>query len=143
MAVPLFASSLERHHDALIERVAAVVRSGRYILGPEVEAFERELAAYLGASHVIGVGDGGAVVTDDDDIAEVVRRLRFHGSYDKETFFDAGYNSRLNEIHAAALRVLLPELDGWNEARRSAAGAYEQHGLGDVVALPRAVAAAE
>src|SRR5918912_571630 len=63
MGVPLFASSLERYHDALIERVAAVARSGRYILGPEVEAFERELADYLGVAHVVGVANGTDALT--------------------------------------------------------------------------------
>jgi dTDP-4-amino-4,6-dideoxygalactose transaminase len=53
VAVPLFASSLEPHHDRLAERIAAVVRSGRYILGPEVQAFEREFAAYLGVEHCV------------------------------------------------------------------------------------------
>src|SRR5437588_12625837 len=63
MAVPLFASSLERYHDALQERIGAVVRSGRYILGPEVQAFERELAEYLGVRHVIGVANGTDALT--------------------------------------------------------------------------------
>ena len=64
------------------------------------------------------LGDGGAVVTDDDEVAKLARRLRFHGSDDKQTFVEVGYNSRLDELQAAALRVLLPELDGWNAARR-------------------------
>jgi dTDP-4-amino-4,6-dideoxygalactose transaminase len=273
MAVPLFASPLEGYHDALLERTEAVVRSGRYILGPEVEAFERELAAYLGVGHVIGVangtdaltialralgvepgdevvmpsftfyataeaavaagarpvfcdidpdtfcvtretveravtdrtraivpvhlfgnvapvdelrelglpvledsaqaigaslggraagalgdaatfsffpsknlpclGDGGAIATDDAEIAARARRLRFHGSEDKETFVDVGYNSRLDELQAAALRVLLPELDGWSAARRRAAAAYEEAGLGELVALPQPVSGAD
>src|SRR2546423_222401 len=63
MAVPLFASPLEGYHDALLERTEAVVRSGRYILGPEVEAFERELASYLGVGHVIGVANGTDALT--------------------------------------------------------------------------------
>src|SRR5437763_15506531 len=63
MAVPLFRSNVERHRDALIDRISAVVRSGRYVLGPEVEAFERELAAYLGVSHVIGVANGTDALT--------------------------------------------------------------------------------
>ena len=65
-------------------------------------------------------------MTTSDDVAERVRRLRFHGSKDKATFVDVGYNSRLDELQAAALRVLLPELDGWNAARRAAAEAYER-----------------
>ena len=84
------------------------------------------------------LGDGGAIVTDDDDVARRARRLRFHGSDDKATFLEVGYNSRLDELQAAALRILLPELDGWNAARCAAAAAYERAGLGNHVALPLA-----
>jgi dTDP-4-amino-4,6-dideoxygalactose transaminase len=83
------------------------------------------------------LGDGGAIVTNDDELAERMRILRFHGSKDKTTFIDVGWNSRLDELQAAALRVLLPELDGWIERRRAVAAAYERLGLGDHVALPR------
>jgi len=89
------------------------------------------------------LGDGGAVTTDDDDVAAAVRRLRFHGSDDKKTFVDVGYNSRLDELQAAVLRVLLPELDGWNAARRAAADIYTREGLGEHVELPVDVAGAE
>jgi dTDP-3-amino-3,4,6-trideoxy-alpha-D-glucose transaminase len=269
MDVPLFATSLRPYHDRLSEAIDRVARSGRYILGPEVEAFEREFAGYLGVRHCVGVangtdaltialralgvgpgdevvmpsftfyataeaaivmgarpvfcdidpetfcvtpetveaavtprtkaivpvhlfgnvapveelrelgvpvledaaqaagaerngvkagamgeaatfsffpsknlpclGDGGAVVTSDDAVAERARVLRFHGSRDKATFTDVGYNSRLDELQAAALRVLLPELDGWIERRRAVAHAYERLGLGEHVALPREV----
>ena len=267
MAVPLFATSLAPYMDRIAERMTAVAQSGRYILGPEVEAFEREFAEFCGARHCIGVGngtdaitialravgvepgddvvvpsftfyasaeaianmgakpvfcdvdphtfcvtpetvkqaitpdtkaivsvdlfgrlapdlrelgvpviedsaqahgarrdghragtngaagtfsffpsknlgglgDGGAIVTDDDEVAALARRLRFHGSTDKTTFSEVGYNSRLDAIQAAALRVLLPDLDGWNEARRHVASAYEQRGLGaaDGIQPPR------
>ena len=267
MSVPLFATSLEPYMDRITERLTAVARSGRYILGPEVEAFEREFAAYCGARHCVGVangtdaitialqaagvrpgdevvvpsftfyasveaaasmgakpvfcdvdpetfcitratveaaltdatraviavdlfgylapvdeirelgvpvvedaaqahgarrdgrragafgdagtfsffpsknlgalGDGGAIVTDSDELAAVARRLRFHGSEDKVTYTEVGWNSRLDELQAAALRVLLPELDGWNEARRTVARLYAERGLGEHAALPR------
>jgi dTDP-3-amino-3,4,6-trideoxy-alpha-D-glucose transaminase len=269
MDVPLFATSLEPYHARLSEAIDRVARSGRYILGPEVEAFEREFADYLGVRHCVGVangtdaltialralgvgpgdevvmpsftfyataeaaivmgarpvfcdidpqtfcvtpetvkaavtprtraivpvhlfgnvapveelrelgvpvledaaqaagaerngvkagalgeaatfsffpsknlpclGDGGAVVTSDDAVAEGARVLRFHGSRDKATFADVGYNSRLDEVQAAALRVLLPELDGWIGRRRAVADTYERLGLGDHAALPREV----
>jgi dTDP-3-amino-3,4,6-trideoxy-alpha-D-glucose transaminase len=265
--VPLFASSLAPYHDRLTEALARVARSGRYILGPEVEALEEEFARYLGVGHCIGVangtdaltialkavgvgagdevvmpsftfyataeaalvlgaepvwcdidpetfcvtratveaaltprtkaivpvdlfgnvapvpelrelgipvvedaaqaagaeldgakagslgdvatfsffpsknlpglGDGGAIATDDGELAERMRILRFHGSKDKTTFTDVGYNSRLDELQAAALRVLLPELDGWTARRREVAAGYERLGLGEHVALPR------
>jgi dTDP-4-amino-4,6-dideoxygalactose transaminase len=81
-------------------------------------------------------GDGGAIATDDERIAESARMLRFHGSRDKNTFEHVGYNSRLDTIQAAVLRVLLPHLDGWTEGRRAAARAYEVAGLGDLVDAP-------
>ncbi|MEA2443038.1 MAG: hypothetical protein QOJ12_330 [Thermoleophilales bacterium] len=268
MPVPLFATSLDAYQDRIAERLTAVAASGRYILGPEVAAFEQELAGYLGVDHVIGVGngtdaltialramgvrpgsevivpsftfyasveailnagalpvfadvdpatmnaslatvqaaltddtaaimpvhlfgnpapveelaglgvpvledaaqaigarrggrrvgslgaaatfsffpsknlgalgDGGAIATSDPDIAELARRLRFHGSTDKVTYSDVGYNSRLDELQAAVLRVLLPELDGWNDARRAAARAYDDEGIREH-ATPQAI----
>ena len=268
MSVPLFATSLDAYQDRIAERLTAVAASGKYILGPEVSAFEQELAGYLGVGHAIGVGngtdaltialralgvkagtevivpsftfyasveailnagalpvfadvdpatmnvtlatvqdkltddtaailpvhlfgnpapveeliglgvpvledaaqaigatrggrrigslghaatfsffpsknlgalgDGGAIVTNDPDVAERARRLRFHGSTDKVTYTEVGYNSRLDELQAAVLRVLLPELDGWNEARRTAARAYDEAGIREY-AEPQAV----
>jgi dTDP-4-amino-4,6-dideoxygalactose transaminase len=88
-------------------------------------------------------GDGGAIVTDDDRIAELARALRFHGSKDKRTFEYVGYNSRLDEIQAAILRVLLPELDGWCDARRAAARAYTESGIAEYVSPPTVPAGAE
>jgi dTDP-4-amino-4,6-dideoxygalactose transaminase len=88
-------------------------------------------------------GDGGAVTTSDDGIAERVRMLRFHGSRDKQTFELIGHNSRLDELQAAILRVQLPHLDEWAAGRRAAARHYEAEGLGELVALPRAVAGSE
>jgi dTDP-4-amino-4,6-dideoxygalactose transaminase len=78
-------------------------------------------------------GDGGAVATDDDALAERVRMLRFHGSRDKQSFELVGRNSRLDELQAALLRVQLPALDGWAGARRAAARAYAEAGLGELV----------
>ena len=273
MPVPLFASSLAGHLPRITERLAEVARSGRYILGPEAEAFERELAAYLGARHCVGVGngtdalaiglrtlcvgpgdevvvpsftfyataeavaaigarpvfcdvdpasfcvtretveraltdrtraivpvhlfgnaapvdalreldlpiledaaqaagsalggrragtlghaaafsffpsknlgglgDGGALVTSDDRVAERARLLRSHGSRDKETYLEVGYNSRLDALQAAALRVLLPELDAWNARRRAVAAAYAERGLGRHLELPEPSPGAE
>jgi len=81
-------------------------------------------------------GDGGAITTDDDGIAELVRALRFHGSRDKQTFEYVGYNSRLDELQAAILRVALPELDGWCDGRRAAARAYRAAGIERYVRPP-------
>jgi dTDP-4-amino-4,6-dideoxygalactose transaminase len=81
-------------------------------------------------------GDGGAIVTDDDQVAELARALRFHGSHDKVTFDYVGFNSRLDELQAAILRVLLTEFDGWCEARREVGRSYAEAGLGQYMGLP-------
>ena len=81
-------------------------------------------------------GDGGAITTSDDAIAEASRMLRFHGSRDKVTYEHIGYNSRLDELQAAILRVQLPSLDGWADGRRASARHYEAAGLGELVSLP-------
>jgi dTDP-4-amino-4,6-dideoxygalactose transaminase len=81
-------------------------------------------------------GDGGAIATDDDAIAQTARALGFHGSHDKETFTYVGYNSRLDALQATILRVLLPELDGWCDGRRAGAQAYLDAGLAEHVTVP-------
>ena len=81
-------------------------------------------------------GDGGAVVTSDDEVADRVRMLRFHGSRDKTTFEMVGHNSRLDEMQAAILRVQLPHLDTWADGRRQGAANYREAGLGELVDLP-------
>jgi dTDP-4-amino-4,6-dideoxygalactose transaminase len=248
--------------DELKERIAAVLDSGRFILGPNVRAFEEEAAAYLGAEHAIGVangtdalvialdaldigpgdevicptftfyataesiarrgakpvfadidartmnldpedvrgrvterttaiipvhlfgrpatlgelaelgipivedaaqafgaqgvgktgvvstysffptknlfalGDAGLVTSRDEELAEHIRLLRFHGSKAKKDFELIGYNSRLDELQAAALRLFLPHVEEWNRLRREAATRYKELGLGEVCELP-------
>jgi dTDP-3-amino-3,4,6-trideoxy-alpha-D-glucose transaminase len=84
-------------------------------------------------------GDGGMIVTSEEQIAERARILRFHGSRDKVDYEQIGYNSRLDELQAAILRVQLPHLDDWADGRREAARHYEQAGLGGLVGLPQPV----
>ena len=92
--------------------------------------------SFFPTKNLFALGDGGLVGCLDDDVAERVRMLRFHGSRDKKTFELVGTNSRLDAVQAAMLRVFLPRLTGWNTARREAAGRYAELGLGDLVDLP-------
>ena len=69
-------------------------------------------------------GDAGAVTTNDDELAEKVRILRNYGSKVKYVNLEQGYNSRMDEIQAAVLRVKLRHLDEWNERRRQIAEYY-------------------
>ena len=74
------------------------------------------------------LGDGGAITTGSEALAERVRTLRFHGSRDKGHLRGrSGYNSRLDELQAAVLRVMLPELEHW-AAHRHVVGSWVRGG---------------
>jgi dTDP-4-amino-4,6-dideoxygalactose transaminase len=83
------------------------------------------------------LGDGGLVAANDDELAERVRMLAFHGSRDKTDFELVGYNSRLDELQAAFLRVFLRHVGDWVAGRREAAARYAELGLGDLVDIPQ------
>jgi dTDP-4-amino-4,6-dideoxygalactose transaminase len=92
--------------------------------------------SFYPTKNLFGLGDGGLVSTGDPDLAARIRLLRFHGSRDKQRFDAVGYNSRLDELQAAALRVFLRHVDEWNGARRAAAARYAELGLGELCELP-------
>ncbi len=93
--------------------------------------------SFFPSKNLGGMGDGGMITTSDERVAERARTLRFHGSRDKVTYEQVGYNSRLDELQAAILRVQLPHLDAWSDGRRAAALHYREAGLGELVRLPR------
>ncbi len=99
--------------------------------------------SFFPSKNLGGFGDGGMITTRDPEVAERVRVLRFHGSKDKVTYEQVGYNSRLDEIQAAILRVQLPHLDRLADGRRAAGAHYEAAGLGEIVKLPTPVAGAD
>ncbi|GAC1467246.1 MAG: DegT/DnrJ/EryC1/StrS family aminotransferase [Isosphaeraceae bacterium] len=89
-----------------------------------------------------GFGDGGMVTTNDPELARKLARLRVHGMEPKYHHHEVGFNSRLDALQAAVLRVKLRHLDDWTEARRDAARRYcelfsvEHQGLASQVVLP-------
>ena len=89
--------------------------------------------SFFPTKNLFALGDGGLVACRDDEVAERVRMLRFHGSRDKKTFELVGTNSRLDAIQAAALRVFLPRARRMERGRREGAARYAELGLGDVV----------
>lgn len=76
------------------------------------------------AKNLGAYGDGGIVVTNDAQVNDALRMLRNYGQREKYHHLMKGYNRRLDTLQAAVLRVKLPHLDGWNEARRQHAKRY-------------------
>ncbi len=92
--------------------------------------------SFFPTKNLFCLGDGGLVATSDEELADRVQMLAFHGSRDKTDFDFVGYNSRLDELQAGMLRIFLEQLDGWNRGRREAAARYAELGLGELVELP-------
>jgi len=125
--------------------LAELARLGVPVIEDAAQAFGSPDVARVGVASTFSfyptknlfcIGDGGLVSMDDPDLADRVRMLRFHGSRDKVDFELIGYNSRLDEIQAAVLRLFLVELDVWVAARREAAARYAELGLGTACELP-------
>lgn len=92
--------------------------------------------SFYPSKNLFGLGDGGLIACLDSELGERIRLLRFHGSRAKRIFELLGYNSRLDELQAAALRVFLPRLDAWTQARRDAAARYRELGVGELLEAP-------
>jgi dTDP-4-amino-4,6-dideoxygalactose transaminase len=132
---------------AAVERLAS--RLGIWILedcaqaqgaqwnGRRIGSFGRAAVySFYPSKNLPGMGDGGAVLTSDDEIADRCRRLRDHGRLDKNVHAELGFNLRFSELQAAALRVLLPRLPAMNARRRALARRYADGLAGLPVVLP-------
>jgi len=91
--------------------------------------------SFYPAKNFGALGDAGALITDDAELADVMRALREHGQRRKYMHDVVGWTSRLDTIHAAVLLRKLPYLDEWNDQRRAAADLYAEGlaGVGDLV----------
>jgi dTDP-4-amino-4,6-dideoxygalactose transaminase len=115
----------ERHNLIVIED-AAQAHGARY-KGRRVGALARAgCFSFYPGKNLGAYGEGGAVVTDDAEVARRLRLLRDHGSSVKYRHEIVGFNSRLEGIQAAVLSVKLKHLDGWNESRRRHAARYRE-----------------
>jgi dTDP-4-amino-4,6-dideoxygalactose transaminase len=92
--------------------------------------------SFFPSKNLFALGDGGLISVNDGELADRIRMLRFHGSRAKKDFEYVGYNSRLDAIQAAALRIFLPHLDEWTRLRREAAARYAELGVGELAQVP-------
>ena len=82
--------------------------------------------SFFPTKNLFALGDGGLISVNDAELAQRLRMLRFHGSAAKKEFLYVGYNSRLDAMQAAFLRIFLRHLDDWNASRREAAARYTE-----------------
>ncbi|OGL10663.1 MAG: hypothetical protein A3I17_09785 [Candidatus Rokubacteria bacterium RIFCSPLOWO2_02_FULL_72_37] len=137
-------------HPAAMDRVAALARAHRLAViedaaqavgavwaGRPVGAWgDAACLSFYPTKNLGACGDGGMIVTDRDDVAERVRRLRHHGDAGRYRHVELGYCSRLDELQAAVLRVKLGRLAAWTEARRRIAVRYAELLRGLPLVLP-------
>jgi dTDP-4-amino-4,6-dideoxygalactose transaminase len=106
--------------------------------GRKVGSFGRAgVFSFYPSKNLTVMGDGGLLVTDDDDVAARCRRLRDHGRINKDVHAEVGFNLRFNDIQAAVGRVLLRRLDAMNDHRRALAARYRAGLAGLPLELPR------
>lgn len=123
----------------VIEDAAQSIGASRMIAGRRVMAGEAATIgtfSFFPSKNLGGYGDGGMIVTQDDEIATRLRRLRVHGGAKQYFHDEVGYNSRLDALQAAVLTAKLPHLSHWSAGRRANA-AYYNSGFADVPEVRR------
>ena len=117
-------NAVAQQHGLVVIEDAAQAQGARY-KGRRVGSLGHAAAtSFYPGKNLGALGDAGAILTNDKAIADKVRILRNYGSQVKYKHEVAGYNTRLDEMQAAFLRVKLSVLDDWNERRRAVAGSY-------------------
>lgn len=131
------AAIAKKHHLLVIEDNAQALgaRGDDFALG---ELSDAVCTSFIIQKNLGCFGDGGAVLAHDPNVSTHVRKLRNHGSL-KRSVHSMGYNSRLDELHAAVLSVKLRHLDEWNDLRRARAKEYDEGLKGTSLNLPYAL----
>lgn len=125
----------QRHGLAIVDDAAQA--HGASINSQHVGSMATATAFSFYPSKNLGaLGDGGAVTTNDEDLANRLRRLRHYGTSDRYTNPQIGFNSRLDELQAAILRTKLKHLDDWNASREAIARRYLESMQNDHLVLP-------
>ena len=116
--------SFARTHDLAVIEDAAQAHGALYDGAPAGSLGDIACFSFYPSKNLGALGDGGAVVTSDEELARRVRKLRNYGSDHKYEHDVKGINSRLDELQAACLRVKLRHLENWNIQRRNVADIY-------------------
>ena len=118
-------AALARRHRLMVIEDAAQALGATWRGRPVGALADAGCLSFFPTKNLGGAGDGGMIVTNRAGRAARLRRLRDHGAAKKYRHREIGWNTRLDEIQAAILRVKLPLLDAWNARRRSIAAAYD------------------
>jgi dTDP-4-amino-4,6-dideoxygalactose transaminase len=132
----------DRHGIPVLEDAAQAIGARRKMDGTWKMAGETGWGATLSffpTKNLGAWGDGGMVLTQRDDLAERLRRLRVHGGLRKYHYEEVGTNSRLDTLQAAVLLAKLSFLAGWSEARRQRAAWYNERFAGHAEIVPPGV----
>lgn len=134
---------IARAHGLKVLEDAAQAHGARY-KGRRIGSHGDAVAwSFYPGKNLGALGDAGAITTNDDELADRLRVLRNYGSRVKYVNEVPGWNSRLDPLQAAVLRVKLQHLDAWNARRAEIAGLYREKLAGSGVALPAVPAWAE
>ena len=117
---------IARHLKIAVVEDAAQAHGARYCGRPVGTIGRAACFSFYPGKNLGAYGDAGAVVTDDDAVADQVRLLRDHGRRSKYEHLVQGFGARLDALQAAVLRAKLPHLEGWNARRRALAARYTQ-----------------
>ena len=128
--------SIARAHGLLVVEDAAQAHGARYHGRRCGSLADAAAFSFYPGKNLGAYGDGGAVVTSDENLAAWLRKARNYGSTTKYKHDIPGTNSRLDSIQAAVLNVKLPYLDQWNELRRASASAYHELLWDSAIVLP-------
>jgi dTDP-4-amino-4,6-dideoxygalactose transaminase len=117
---------LARIHRLVVLEDVAQAFGGRYRSRPLGSLGNAGAFSFYPTKNLGAFGDAGLLATNDDHVADMARKLRTHGSVQRDHNELIGYNSRLDEIQAAILRVKLPHVENWNRQRQCAAATYRR-----------------
>ncbi|HLR09302.1 MAG TPA: DegT/DnrJ/EryC1/StrS family aminotransferase [Bacillota bacterium] len=129
------------HESSLVVIEDACQAFGATYQGKPVGALgDAACFSFFPTKNLSTIGDGGIVTTSNHEVAAKIRQLRAHGSQRKYLHKEVGYNSRLDEVHAAILIACLEQLDDWNDQRRILADRYQRY-LADLsfLKLPQSI----